>query len=134
MSHYDDIYDDPFQEPLNLTSEDIDFEGIDDDLASFQEDEMVKQALQRGVDLRKYADELDKELKDVRRPVNVRHFIVHMRCCLCMFAGRDGERPAVRRKQSAGPRAPSTDSRLRCSVGSNARYVARISVRSWWHQ
>lgn len=63
---FDPDYEDGFDEPLNLTSEDIDFEGIDEDLERFQEDEMVQQALQRGVDLRKYADELDKELKDVR--------------------------------------------------------------------
>ena len=58
--------DDGLDGPLNVTSEEVDFEGIDEDLASFQEDEMVKQALQRGVDLRKYADELEKELRDVR--------------------------------------------------------------------
>ena len=61
-----DDFEEAFPEALNVTSEAIDFEGIDEDLASFQEDEMVKQALQRGVDLRKYADELERELRDVR--------------------------------------------------------------------
>jgi hypothetical protein len=51
-------------ETLNLTSEDIDFDEIDDDLERFQEDEMVQQALQRGIDLRKYALELSLQLKD----------------------------------------------------------------------
>ena len=50
---------------LNLTSEEIDFDEIDDDLERFQEDEMVKQALQRGIDLRKYALELTAQLKEV---------------------------------------------------------------------
>jgi vacuolar protein sorting-associated protein 52 len=49
---------------LNITSEDIDFDEIDDDLERFQEDETVQQALQRGVDLRKYAEELSAQLKE----------------------------------------------------------------------
>ena len=52
---------------LNLTSEDIDFDEIDDDLDRFQEDEMVQQALHRGVDLRKYGLELAAQLKEVER-------------------------------------------------------------------
>lgn len=47
-------------------SEDIDFDKIDEDLAAFQEDEMVQQALHRGVDLKKYGRELEKDLKMVR--------------------------------------------------------------------
>lgn len=38
-------------------------EEIDEDLASFQEDEMVQQALQRGVDLKKYGRELENDLR-----------------------------------------------------------------------
>lgn len=38
---------------------------IDEDLASFQEDEMVQQALQRGVDLKKYGNELENDLRQV---------------------------------------------------------------------
>lgn len=44
---------------------DINFEGIDEDLAAFQEDEAVQQALQRGVDLKKYGNELELELRKV---------------------------------------------------------------------
>eukprot|EP01041_Mallomonas_annulata_P001396 gene1396-2688_t len=51
-------------ENLNITSESIDFDEIDEDLERFQEDEMVKQALHRGVDLRKYGHELEKQLKE----------------------------------------------------------------------
>lgn len=43
----------------------IDFDEIDEDLARFQEDEVVKSALHRGVDLRKYGHELSKQLKEV---------------------------------------------------------------------
>ncbi|RYH06112.1 hypothetical protein EON65_43280 [archaeon] len=45
----------------------INFEGIDEDLAAFQEDEMVQQALMRGVDLKKYAAELQADLRKVLR-------------------------------------------------------------------
>lgn len=45
--------------------EEINFDGIDEDLAAFQEDEMVKQALHRGVDLMKYGKELEKDLRVV---------------------------------------------------------------------
>jgi 3-keto-L-gulonate-6-phosphate decarboxylase len=47
--------------------EEINFEEIDEDLAAFQEDEMVQQALHRGVDLKKYGMELEKELKHVNK-------------------------------------------------------------------
>ena len=40
-------------------------EEIDEDLAAFQEDEMVQQALHRGVDLRRYGRELESELRTV---------------------------------------------------------------------
>lgn len=46
-----------------LEYEAINFEEIDEDLATFQEDEMVQQALHRGVDLKKYGLDLEKELK-----------------------------------------------------------------------
>jgi len=54
------------EDNLNLASENIDFDEIDEDLERFQEDEMVKQALHRGVDLRKYGIELEKQLKEVK--------------------------------------------------------------------
>lgn len=50
---------------LNITSVDLNFDEIDDDLERFQEDEMVQQALHRGVDLKKYGRDLEKELKEV---------------------------------------------------------------------
>jgi hypothetical protein len=56
--------------------EDINFEGIDDDLAAFQEDEMVQQALQRGVDLKKYGGDLGNDLKKAEL-ASVDHYIQH---------------------------------------------------------
>jgi vacuolar protein sorting-associated protein 52 len=44
------------------TSEDINFDEIDQDLKRFQEDVMVQKSLSRGVDLRQYARETEKEL------------------------------------------------------------------------
>lgn len=55
------------------SSNDINFDGIDDDLAAFQEDEMVKQALNRGVDLKKYGRELEKDLKERESELIVQH-------------------------------------------------------------
>jgi hypothetical protein len=49
-----------------LLSEEVNFDEIDEDLVTFQEDEMVQQALQRGVDLKKYGRELEKELRLVK--------------------------------------------------------------------
>lgn len=43
--------------------EEINFDEIGEDLLAFEEDDMVHQALHRGVDLRKYGAELEKELK-----------------------------------------------------------------------
>jgi hypothetical protein len=48
-----------------LLYDDINFEEIDEDLAAFQEDEMVQQALHRGVDLKKYGNELERDLRQV---------------------------------------------------------------------
>jgi hypothetical protein len=52
-----------YLDTINLTSDDADFDEIDDDLSAFQEDETVQQALQKGIDLKKYGRELEKELK-----------------------------------------------------------------------
>lgn len=41
----------------------INFSEIDEDLASFEKDDLVQQALHRGVDLKKYARELERDLK-----------------------------------------------------------------------
>lgn len=46
-------------------NEEINFEEIDEDLANFQEDELVQQALHRGVDLDKYGKELERDLRQV---------------------------------------------------------------------
>lgn len=43
----------------------IDFAEIGEDLERFQEDETVQQALHRGVDLKKYGQDLERELKEV---------------------------------------------------------------------
>ena len=48
-----------------LLNVEINFAEIDEDLALFQEDDMVQQALQRGVDLKKYGSELESELRKV---------------------------------------------------------------------
>lgn len=53
-----------FEERKNFF-DDINFDEIDEDLAAFQQDIAVQQALQRGVDLKKYAHELEKDLKQV---------------------------------------------------------------------
>ena len=50
---------------MNSDDLDIDFYEIGEDLESFQEDETVQQALHRGVDLKKYGRELEKDLKEV---------------------------------------------------------------------
>ena len=54
-----------YLDTINITSEDINFDEIDEDLSAFQEDETVQQALHRGIDLKKYGRELEKELKVV---------------------------------------------------------------------
>ena len=48
---------------LTPQPEEINFDEIGDDLLAFEEDDMVHQALHRGVDLRKYGAELEKELR-----------------------------------------------------------------------
>lgn len=46
-------------------SDDIDFNGIDEDLKRFQKDDIVRQALSQGVDLRGYSRDIDTELREV---------------------------------------------------------------------
>ena len=48
---------------MDITSNDIDFDLLAEDLALFSGDELVEQALQRGVDLKKYSEVLAKDLK-----------------------------------------------------------------------
>ena len=53
-------------------NEEINFEEIDEDLANFQEDELVQQALHRGVDLDKYGNELERDLRQVCQTIELR--------------------------------------------------------------
>lgn len=50
--------------------DEIDFSGIDEDLEQFQQDDIVRQALLQGVDLRGYARDIDLELREVWYSVN----------------------------------------------------------------
>lgn len=50
---------------LNFSAEDIDFATIDADLEQFRRDPIVEDALKQGVDLRQYARQIDKELREV---------------------------------------------------------------------
>lgn len=50
-----------------MEGDEIDFSGIDEDLEQFQQDDIVRQALRDGVDLRGYARDIDLELREVRR-------------------------------------------------------------------
>ncbi len=43
----------------------LDFAAIDEDLARFEQDELVRDALQRGVDLRLYSKQVDMELRQM---------------------------------------------------------------------
>lgn len=57
----------------SFSVDEANFDEIDEDLAAFQEDEMVKLALQRGVDLKKYGKELEKELKAGEAELVIQH-------------------------------------------------------------
>lgn len=50
---------------MEAHDEEIDFNGIDEDLEQFQQDDIVRQALLQGVDLRGYARDIDLELREV---------------------------------------------------------------------
>ncbi len=47
---------------LDLTTSDIDFDGVDSDLARFQQDPLVMEALRAGVDLRAYSKGIEADL------------------------------------------------------------------------
>lgn len=49
----------------DVLEDEINFDEIDDDLDNLENDELVQQALHRGVDLKKYASELEKDLRAV---------------------------------------------------------------------
>ncbi|CAM9959091.1 unnamed protein product [Ectocarpus sp. 6 AP-2014] len=48
-----------------MEGDEIDFSGIDEDLEQFQQDDIVREALRDGVDLRGYARDIDLELREV---------------------------------------------------------------------
>jgi hypothetical protein len=61
----------------------IDFTSIHEDLEAFHEDTMVQEALQRGVDLHKYGQELDVQLKEAEADT-VRHPHTQLPPCKCI--------------------------------------------------
>ncbi|CEG44701.1 Vacuolar sorting protein VPS52/suppressor of actin Sac2 [Plasmopara halstedii] len=48
---------------LSVNLDDIDFDELDDYLELFQQDEVIKEALSQGVDLRGYAQQIDQDLR-----------------------------------------------------------------------
>jgi hypothetical protein len=54
--------------------DDINFDEIDEDLERFQQDEIVADALAKGVDLREYSRQIDDELKQVEME-SVREYV-----------------------------------------------------------
>eukprot|EP00953_Heterococcus_sp_UTEX-ZZ885_P007490 4533-Heterococcus_DN1.PRE.2 len=60
-------------EDLDGTDE-IDFNGIDEDLKRFQKDDIVRQALSQGVDLRGYSRDIETELREVEMD-SVREYV-----------------------------------------------------------
>ncbi len=72
-------------------NEEINFEEIDEDLATFQEDELVQQALHRGVDLDKYGKELERDLRQVCTFVSPHSFaLAFFKSVSTIIAGGDG--------------------------------------------
>eukprot|EP00611_Tribonema_gayanum_P019451 TRINITY_DN336_c0_g1_i1.p1 TRINITY_DN336_c0_g1~~TRINITY_DN336_c0_g1_i1.p1 ORF type:complete len:749 (+),score=271.71 TRINITY_DN336_c0_g1_i1:64-2247(+) len=75
----------PVESSLNLDVElklplddgdgdEIDFNGIDEDLRRFQTDDIVRQALSQGVDLRGYSRDIETELREVEMD-SVREYV-----------------------------------------------------------
>eukprot|EP00124_Ichthyophonus_hoferi_P006018 Ihof_evm1s1124 gene=Ihof_evmTU1s1124 len=58
----EDVMDLDF-ENLDITTEDISFDEVDEHIQENLEDELVKQALEKGVDLRRYAQEVEEQLR-----------------------------------------------------------------------
>ena len=63
MSKTSTIQDELEHDNLTENENDFNFDEIDDDLDNLENDELVQQALHRGVDLKKYARELEKDLR-----------------------------------------------------------------------
>lgn len=72
-----------------MEGDDIDFSGIDEDLEQFQQDDIVRQALRDGVDLRGYARDIQMELREVRlhspRVAAARKSITQLVCFLTQY-------------------------------------------------
>eukprot|EP01083_Nonionella_stella_P077024 210128_1 len=51
---------------LDITTEEIDLRDVDDDLQKFQQDDIVKEALLKGVDLRQYSQQIEQQLEGVQ--------------------------------------------------------------------
>lgn len=47
---------------LDITTENIDFDDLGDDIEKFQQDEILRKVLSEGVDLRNYARQIDEDL------------------------------------------------------------------------
>eukprot|EP00123_Amoebidium_parasiticum_P020524 comp51628_c0_seq1/m.47678 comp51628_c0_seq1/g.47678 ORF comp51628_c0_seq1/g.47678 comp51628_c0_seq1/m.47678 type:complete len:716 (-) comp51628_c0_seq1:104-2251(-) len=58
----DDVLDMDFDN-LDITTEDVSFDEVDEHIQENLEDELVKQALEQGVDLRRYAQEVEQQLR-----------------------------------------------------------------------
>eukprot|EP01135_Chromosphaera_perkinsii_P012212 Nk52_evm31s2612 gene=Nk52_evmTU31s2612 len=54
-------------ENLDITTEDLNLDDFEDDIEANLQDEVVKQALEKGLDLRHYAKQIDGELQNVEQ-------------------------------------------------------------------
>lgn len=52
------------RDSLDLTSEEVDFDGLGGDLRTFEQHELVKEALEKERDLRNYSRDIQKELAE----------------------------------------------------------------------
>jgi hypothetical protein len=62
---------------MSLNSEDedpISMEQLDEDLEKFQQDELVQAALSKGVDLRQYSGQIERDLKKIENE-SVREYV-----------------------------------------------------------
>ena len=50
---------------LKEMEENLNFDGIDEDLENFKKDDVVKRALSKGIDLKGYASQIEQELREV---------------------------------------------------------------------
>lgn len=50
---------------LDITTDDIDFEEVEEELEKFQSDNIIQEALSKGVDLKDYSKQIEQELQYV---------------------------------------------------------------------